>query len=206
MFWMKGSIILVGGFHEVIELAQENNLKIYGLVDNYKTGQYMNYPILGTDCDIVKLYSKFGNHLILITPDKPLLRAELFNLYSKNGFSFESLISKDAKISSYAKIDIGSIVQYGVKVSSESIIGRFVKLNYLCNITHNVVIGDFTTISPNAVVLGNVKIGNNCYIGANATILPNLSICDNTIVGAGAVVTNSITVSGTYIGVPARCL
>jgi sugar O-acyltransferase (sialic acid O-acetyltransferase NeuD family) len=200
---MKHSIIIIGGFHEIIELAQDNNQDIYGLIDNVKIGSYLNYSILGSDNDIQKLYIKFGKHPILITPDNPLIRLSLYNLYSKNGFSFSSLISKDAKVSASANIGIGSIVQYGVKVSCESVVGRFVKLNYNCNIAHNVVIGDFTTIAPNAVVLGNVRVGRKCYIGANATILPNLSICDKTIIGAGAVVTKSISEAGSYIGIPA---
>ena len=201
---MKDNIIIVGAFHEIIELVQDNNIKICGLIDNIKTGAYMNYPVLGTDNDMDKLFISYGKNLILITPDKPSIREELYNLYSKAGFSFKTLVSKESKISDSATIGIGSIVQYGVKVSCESIIGRFVKLNYNCNITHNVEIGDFTTIAPNAVLLGNVKVGRNCYVGANATVLPNVVLGDNVIIGAGSVVTKYVVANTIVKGVPAK--
>jgi hypothetical protein len=46
---MNKEIILVGGFHEAIELCVLENFKILGIVDNYKKGVYMNYPIFGGD-------------------------------------------------------------------------------------------------------------------------------------------------------------
>jgi UDP-N-acetylbacillosamine N-acetyltransferase len=199
-------IIIVGAFHEVIELAEDNGVEIIGMIDNGITGAYRNYKILCTDQDATHLQDFYKNIPIIITPDKPQIRLELHSWYNELGFKFHSLISKDARISRSALIDTGTIVQAGVNVSAESRIGKFVKLNTNSNIMHNCVIGDYSTIAPNAVTLGHVTVGELCYIGSNATILPNISICDNVIVGAGSVVTKDIRVSGTYAGVPARML
>jgi acetyltransferase-like isoleucine patch superfamily enzyme len=49
------------------------------------------------------------------------------------------------------------------------------------------------------------SIGNRVLIGSNATVLP-VRVCDDVIIGAGAVVTKDITISGTYVGNPARKL
>src|SRR6266436_4961713 len=49
------------------------------------------------------------------------------------------------------------------------------------------------------------KLGNHVSIGTNTTILP-VTICDHVVIGAGAVVTKDITVSGFYVGNPARLL
>jgi UDP-N-acetylbacillosamine N-acetyltransferase len=197
----RNSVIIVGAFHEIIELAEMNNLIIIGLVDNNKEGSYYGYNIIGNDKNLGTKYNKYP---IVITPDKPDLRQKLHQIYENRGFDFYTLISKKATISKTSSIGEGSIVQSGVNVSSECKIGKFVKLNTHSNIMHNTIIGNFTTIAPSAVLLGNVKIGKNCYIGSNCTILPNIIIGDNAIVGAGAVVTKNVVESETVIGVPAK--
>jgi len=200
---MNIKAIIVGAFHEVIELTEELDIQIVGLIDNEKTGSYHSYPILCDDKNASKLSPEYKLVPVVITPDLPSVRYSLSKLYGDLSFNFISLISKDAKISKSAKVDTGTIVQHGVNVSSEANIGSFVKLNTYCNIMHNSIIGDFTTVAPNAVILGNVRIGKSCYIGSNSTILPNIEICDNTIIGAGAVVTKNISSPGTYVGIPA---
>ncbi|MBK6770933.1 MAG: hypothetical protein IPH77_06030 [Ignavibacteria bacterium] len=203
---IQNKIILIGAFHEIIELAEENGNDILGMIDNEITDNYRGYRIICNDKVACNLPDSFKNIPALITPDIPLVRKKLHLYYSELGFIFTSLISKRSSISKSAVIDIGTIIQTGVNVSAESNIGKFVKLNTKCNIMHNSVVSDYTTIAPNAVILGNVKINELCYIGSNATILPNLSICSNVVVGAGAVVTKSINKAGTYAGVPAILL
>lgn len=200
---MSKKIIIVGAFHEVIELAEESGYEIIGLIDNSKTGFYRNYKILCSDNQVDELDKELKKIPLVITPDKPQLRQKLYSYYVNKGFKFSTLISVSSNISKSAIIDEGTIIQYAVNVSAEVEIGKFVKLNTYCNIMHNSVVGDFTTIAPNAVVLGNVKIGKNCYIGSNSTILPNIEISDNVIVGAGAVVTKNLKSNKIYIGNPA---
>lgn len=203
---MNNKVIIVGAFHEVIELAEDNGFRIIGLIDNEKAGFYRKYKILCKDNKAEKLAKSFRELPLIITPDIPILRQKLHLYYSEMQFEFASLISKDCKISKSASIDFGTIIQSGVNVSAECNIGKFVKLNTNCNIMHNSNIGDFATVAPNAVILGNVKIGNCCYIGSNATILPNIEICDNSIIGAGAVVTKDVPSFSIVAGNPAKIL
>tara|TARA_Y100000589_G_scaffold290825_1_gene293787 strand:- start:797 stop:1459 length:663 start_codon:yes stop_codon:yes gene_type:complete len=200
------NVIIVGAFHEIIELVEDNGIEIIGMIDNERTESYRDYKIFCNDHGAQNLPDKLKKIPILITPDKPQLRQKLHNYYENSGFHFFSLISKRSIISKSSAIGKGTIVQSEVNVSAECNIGKFVKLNTFCNIMHNSIIEDYTTIAPNAVLLGNVKTGKLCYIGSNATILPNICICDNVVVGAGAVVTKDITTPGTYVGVPARLL
>jgi sugar O-acyltransferase (sialic acid O-acetyltransferase NeuD family) len=203
---MTKKIIIVGSFLEIIELAEDSGYEIIGFIDNNKTGFYRNYKILSSDDYVDELDQDLKKIPLIITPDKPQKREKLYSYYLSQGFKFSSLISTSSKISKSATIGEGTVVQFGVNVSSEVYIGKFVKLNTYCNIMHNSVVGDFTTIAPNAVVLGNVKIGKNCYIGSNATILPNIEISDDVVVGAGAVVTKNVPPFSIVAGNPAKIL
>jgi sugar O-acyltransferase (sialic acid O-acetyltransferase NeuD family) len=199
---MGCEVLIIGAFHEVIELAEDNGMEIVGLVDSLIIGSYRGYKIIGTDED-ADIFNK--DFKLIITPDLPKVRNRLAVYYKELGFQFAMLVSKEAKISRSALIEEGTIIQYGVNVSSDVKIGKFVKLNTNCNVMHNSIISDFTTIAPYAVILGNVKIGTNCYIGSNATILPNLELCENVVIGAGAVVTKSIAdPDSVYAGIPAK--
>jgi sugar O-acyltransferase (sialic acid O-acetyltransferase NeuD family) len=198
------TIILVGGFHEMIELCEQCNVNIAGIFDNQLQGEYLGYKILGSDQDAINHSAQFRHYPVILSPDSPTLREKLFHLYQEAGYTFDGLISPTARISRTSHIDPLAVIQHGVNVSSNVAIGRFVKLNSLCNIMHDSIVQEFTTVAPNAVILGYVKIGRNCYIGANSTILPKQQLGNRIMVGAGAVVTRDIPDDHTMVGVPAR--
>lgn len=197
-------IILVGGFHEMIELCEDSGFNIIGIIDNEITGEYWGYPVIGTDKEVSAIYYRFPNCPVVIAPDAPHLRKKLVELYRTAGFEFATIISPKANISHSAKIGMGTVIQSGVNVSTATTIGNFVKLNTNANVMHDNVVGDFVTIAPNAVLLGYVEVGNNAYIGANSTILPNLSIGTGSTVGAGAVVTKDVDINIIVKGIPAK--
>ncbi|WP_303921585.1 NeuD/PglB/VioB family sugar acetyltransferase [Draconibacterium sediminis] len=204
---MNKQIIIVGGFHEIIELCEELDYSIVGIIDNNLKTEFLNYPVIGSDKDARILLNKYGHIPLVISPDSPLIRKRLFDYYSNIGFTFSTIISSGAKISKSATIGLGSVIQHGVNISANTRIGSFVKLNTNSNIMHDCSIGDFVTIAPNAVVLGRINIGLCTYIGSNSTILPEKKIAANVIVGAGAVVTKDIIENdATYAGVPAKKL
>lgn len=195
--------IIVGGFLETIELCEENNIIITGIIDN-ENKQINNYVYLGTDEDAPVIFKNLGAKKILISPDQPNIREKLVSYYKKIGFSMLGLISVNAKVSRYSHINEGAIIQAKAHISANTEIGKYVRINVGANIMHDVQIGDFTTVAPNAVILGRAKIGKNCYIGANSTILPNIEIGDYCTIGAGAVVTKNIDPNKIVKGVPAK--
>lgn len=201
---MNADVIIVGGFHEIIELCEECSLNVVGIIDNELHDTYYGVPIIGKDEDAEQLFSQYGDCKVIITPDSPKIREKLVNIYKTIGYKFATVISPLAHISKYAEIGEGTVIQAGVNVSSATKVGRFCKLNSYCNVMHDNVVGDFTTIAPNAVLLGRVTTGKASYIGANSTILPNTGIGSSSIVGAGAVVTKDVTNNVIVKGVPAK--
>lgn len=197
-------VILIGGFHEVIEQILALELKLVGIIDNNKTGEYYGIPVLGGDKEAHAILERFPDSELIITPDKGNIRKMLFEEYSRFNNNFFKLVSKYSMISRFADIGNGCIISQNVHISAGVKIGKFCKVNVGANIMHDCAIGDFSTIAPNTVVLGNVEIGKNCYLGANSTILPNVEIGDNVTVGAGAVVTKNVENNKIIKGIPAR--
>ena len=186
-------IILVGGFHEIIELCEICNKKIIGIIDNQLKHKYLGYRILGNDKMALYLFKEFGNIPIIVTPDIPVARKKLVKYYLNIGYKFCDLIHPNATISKYANIGNGIVIQNGVNISANVVVEDFVKINTYANIMHDSQIGEYTTIAPNVVILGKVKISGLCYIGSNATILPGREIGKGAIIGAGAIVTKNVS-------------
>lgn len=201
---MKTDVIIVGGFHEIIELCDECGLNVVGIIDNELQGVYYGMPIIGKDEDAERLYFQYGDCKVIITPDSPKVRIKLVSFYKALGYEFATVISPQAHVSKYAEIGEGTVIQAGVNVSAAVEVGCFCKLNSNSNVMHDNVIGDYSTIAPNAVLLGRVTTGTGTYIGANSTILPNISIGSGSTIGAGAVVTHDVTENVIVKGVPAK--
>ncbi|HXS60906.1 MAG TPA: acetyltransferase [Candidatus Sulfopaludibacter sp.] len=205
------SVILIGGFIEIIELLLNNCYNIAGIVDksidNISVHYRNSFQYLGDDEKVISLINnnKIGNIQILLSPDLPEVREKLYNFYEIKNIKHINLISLKANISSSSKIQEESsiIIQDFVNVSSNVIISRGVHINTYGNIMHDCILEDFVTIAPNAVLLGGVKVGKNSYVGSNATILPGIKIGKNSIVGAGAVVTHDVEEGSIVVGVPA---
>ncbi len=199
-------VIVVGGFHEVIELCERSGHQIVGVIDKVEVPDIHGFKVLGDDSHAQLLYEKYGHISLVVSPDLPELRSRLVELYTTIGFSFATLIDPNAIVSKYAVVGCGAIVKVGAHLSAFVTIGRHVVVNAFANLMHDVVVDDYATIAPNAVVLGNVTIGSEAYIGSNSTILPGICVGERSIVGAGAVVTKDVPAGVTVIGVPASVL
>ncbi len=198
------SVVLVGYFNEIHELADRAGVRITAIVDpSYGESSNQVIPCYSSDDSFL---SGNGTENVFLTPDHPKIRQKLHNQYSGFGHEIISLFCPTAMISPSATIGGSCCIQSGANVSSNVIIGIGVKVNSHANVMHDCVIDDFTTIAPNAVLLGGVKVGCCSYIGANATILPGISIGSGAMVGAGSVVTKDVSDGTVVCGNPARKL
>lgn len=198
------NIIIIGAFHEIIELAAECGYNIVGIIDNTIKNNYRNIKILGTDLDAEEIYRTYSEVPLVISPDKPQVRKELYDFYSKIGFKFQSMLSPRAQISESVVLGRGILVHQNVTITSDVTIKDGVRLNVNACIMHDSVIGDFTTIAPCSVILGHVTIDEGAYIGANATVLPFITIGAGAVIVAGAVVNRDIGPNIVAAGVPAK--
>ena len=201
---MTRKVVLVGAFHEIVELCEACDVQIAGIFDEHVKGEFMGHKVLGRDEDARRLADLLRDVPVLIVPDAPEVRRRLAAYYLSLGYRPASLVSPKAVVSKSASIGSGTVVQSCCHISTSVRIGEFVKVNTAANLMHDSVVGDFTTIAPNAVMLGRVSVRAGCYVGANATLLPDIVIGEEAIVGAGAVVTRDVAVRAVVIGNPAQ--
>lgn len=200
------TILLVGGFSEVIELAEECGRRIVGLIDPHLSGSHLGYPVLGTDDDAAAIGGNHPDVPVFVGLDPPEQRLRLVDLYARAGFRFANLVHPQVRVSRTATVGSGVMVQYGAHLSSNVRLEDHVRVNACANLMHDVTVGRGSTIAPNAVLLGRVRVGARCYIGAQSTILPDVEIGDGAVVGAMANVTKSVAPGTVVVGNPARPL
>jgi len=191
---MKKIILIGGGGHckSVIDvIEQEKKFQIVGIVDkpNLLGTRVLGYKVIGNDLDLEILKKKYNNALITVGHIKsPLLRIKLFNLASKVGFKFPSIISPRAYVSKHSTIGSGTVVMHNVVVNSNVFIGENCIINTKALIEHDCLISNHCHVSTNTTINGNVKIKSKCFIGSNTTTKDGITIKENSFIGANSLV------------------
>ncbi|MDK2801676.1 MAG: hypothetical protein PWQ70_3295 [Clostridiales bacterium] len=202
-------VVLFGVFSEIVELCKRKGIEIACGIDPKVDNKAYNFEVFQNELNFFQAYSKsLESFEYIIVPDTPKVR---FGIFQGNKSKipmkhYAIIIDDNVFLSETVKIGYGTIILSGSLVSSNSIIGNFVKMNFFARVHHDVVVEDFCTIAPGATVLGRVHIGKGAYIGANATILPNITIGEWATIGAGAVVTKNVEAHEVVAGVPAKKL
>lgn len=116
-------------------------------------------------------------------------------------FSFThptSIISYDIIIGEGTYIGPYSIVTTNIKLGNHCILNRGVQIG------HDSIIGDFFSAMPGSIVSGNCEIGDSVYLGSNSSVREKIKISNDVIVGLNSGVVKNINTGGTYVGVPAK--
>lgn len=108
------------------------------------------------------------------------------------GGPFTTAIHPSAIISSYARIDEGSVVMQGAIIQSDAQIGKHCIINTAATVDHECIIEDYVHISPNVSLCGNVQVGEGTQIGVGSVVVPGIKIGKWSLVCAGSVVTTDI--------------
>lgn len=133
-------------------------------------------------------------------------RQQVFDQFLQAGFSFTTLISPTAVVSSHAEVGAGSVIGDLAVVNVLASVGRNCIINTSSLVEHDAIVEDHTHIATGAVINGGCYVGARTMIGSNATVNHGVSICADCTIGAGAVVIEDITIPGTYVGIPARAV
>jgi len=133
---------------------------------------------------------KFDPHFV-VAIGNPRIREKMTNKMIRLGGK-PSTIKADNHSCLSLIPENGSILQPGVVISTNVIIGQACMIHANTVIGHSVNIGDFVSISPLVSVIGPCSIGKYTFIGAGSVILPKISIGQNVIVPAGSIVNRSL--------------
>jgi sugar O-acyltransferase (sialic acid O-acetyltransferase NeuD family) len=190
---MKEKIILIGGGGhcksciDVIE--QEGRFVIAGVVDVPEKKQHtvLNYPVIGSDADLMELIKSYPNVLITLGQIKsPARRMELFNELLENGAHFPVIQSPLAHVSPHAHVAEGTIVMHHALINAGALVGRNCIINTKALIEHDVIIEDHCHISTGTIVNGGVKIGKSSFLGSGAITKEYTSIPSNSFIKANS--------------------
>lgn len=195
---MEQILVLGNGGHarSLIDiLERENHYKIAGYVVNDNMDNCnLDYPVIGTDDDLIKLYqSGIENAALGIGYlGKSDLREKLYRKLVQTGFKLPIICDPSAIISKHTRIGEGSFIGKGVIINSGARIGKMCIINTGAIIEHDCNIGAFSHISVGSVLCGDVKIGESAFVGANATVIQGRSIGDGCIIGAGTTIRKDV--------------
>lgn len=194
----KPLVVLGGGGHAsvLVDILKQQSRKIIGIVfpDVVLQRRIMaDLPHYQSDDDILKFVC---SDVLLVNgigwlPGEQL-RKELFLRFVRVGYQFETVISSQAIVSSYAEIGEGvqimpgAIVQVGAKIGDNTII------NSGAIIEHDCLIGRHNHIAPGSTLSGQVTTADQVYIGTGAKVINNLDIGPNSVIAAGAIVTKPV--------------
>ena len=165
----------------IIDILKANHIEIEGLVDdNPNINELLGYPVFHGREDISPLIISIGDNKI-----RQMIAHKL-------NVEFGTAIHPSAMISPEVIVREGSVIMQGAVVQSCACIGKHCIVNTGVSVDHECVIGDYVHISPHSTLCGNVHVGEGCWIGAGTTVLPGVKVGKWSVIGAGSVVAKDI--------------
>ena len=210
----KEKIIIIGseGHGKVIAdiIEKQGLFSIAGFVNaNPKPDTLvMNYPVLGSDNDLVQLRVNFPEcHFFLAIGDNTTrhkVKSKIEELFP--GIKFPSVIHPSAQIAREVTIGQGVCIMAGAVINSSSEIGDFCIINTKAGIDHDNNIGNFSSLAPNATTGGDVTVGEFSAIGISATLKHGVTIGKHTVIGAASYVNKDIPNNVVAYGIPGKII
>lgn len=160
----------------------------------------LGIPVLG---DLARRYTLHFDLLIIGIGDNQT-RRRLFELFSREGRAFATVIHPTAVIGAEVIVGPGTLVCANAVINPGATIGANVILNTATVVEHHCRIGDHAHLAPGVRLGGEVQIGEGALLGVGAVSIPRRVIGDWSIVGAGAVITANLPPRTVAVGVPAR--
>ena len=141
---------------------------------------------------------------VVIAVGEPKAREDLYNRVKEAGYSLATLVHRLAFVSDTAKLGEGVVLQDGVRISPETVMGANTFVNHRSMIGHNCVIGKHCQISANVMIAGCVTIGDTVFAGVSSCIRDHTTVGEHTILSMGSVVLKDVRPYKIVLGNPAR--
>lgn len=196
---MNDDVLLIGGGGHasvLLEILIEQKINIIGYVSptpaaNEKLFSNLHWfkydeDILQFDNSMIKLVNGIGS-----LPGNTV-RAELYRKYKAFGYSFATLVSKKADVSSYAYLEEGVQVIRGAIIQTGASIGYNSIVNTGSIVDHDCSIGINNHIAPGATISGNVVSESNVHIGTGSSVIQSIFLGENVVIGAGASINQNV--------------
>lgn len=197
---MKKIIILGKGGHArsvADAIEQEGKYQIAGYVVNEEIvkKESDNYPIVGNDEDLLKLYTN-GIHYAAIGIGylgKGNLRRKLYEELKKIGYFLPVICDPSASLSKRIEIDEGTFIGKGAVINAGAKVEKMCIINSGAIIEHDCHVKEFSHVAVGTVLCGGVCIGSDVFVGANATVIQDIDVGNGCIIGAGEVLRKDVS-------------
>ena len=206
----KADIILVGGgghCHAVIDVIEAiGRFNIAGIIDHSEMvgKRILNYPVIGTDDDIVDIVKEYHNFFITVGQIKSAeTRSRIFGNLKKQHVTLPVLISPLAYVSRHAVIGEGTVVMHHAFVNANASIGQNCIINTNAIIEHDAIIRNNCHVSTGAILNGKCVVKENTFIGSNSVAVQDITVEANNIIASGSVIIHNTEPAGLYAGNPA---
>jgi len=203
---MKKVIVIGAGNHAkvVIDILEEQNENIIGLLDDNVNNEYMlGYEVLGK----ISEFEKFKEDcFFIVSIGNNKIREKFYSILAKSKCKLISAIHECNSISKYAKLGKGLIINSGVSIHPDVTIGTGTIIGMNATISHDCYVGNYVHIDPGVHLTGEVQISDCVEIGTGAVVIPRKKIGRNTIIGAGSVIISDIPEYSVAVGVPAKVI
>jgi sugar O-acyltransferase (sialic acid O-acetyltransferase NeuD family) len=187
-----------------------NTITLIGFPQATLTNEIRNIMSINHDINILHPDDFFkGNYqagtkfMVTVTLDREL-RKKLMTELDQQKLPRASYIHPSAIVDSTAVVEDGTFVGPFSSVFFQAQVGKDCIIGPYSMISHRSALGAGSIVHPGVIVAGSTKIGEHCLLNLRSTVIDKLEICNDVIIGAGSLITKDITVSGNYVGSPAR--
>jgi len=188
-------LIYGGGGHGkvIIDLVTAlNRYELIGVIDDRLPAgsQIMGLPVLGGTETLLEM-QQHGIHLAINAVGgigNFAIRQKVFDSLAQAGFTCPTVVHPTAFIEPSATLDDGVQVLSQSYISSDAKIGFGTVVNAGVVVSHDCILGKCVNLSPGAMLAGNVRVEDFAQIGMAATVNLDLKIGARSRIGNGATV------------------